>query len=85
MSDIKNIDDYRPHICLPHSKGVSVIPMVALEDMAEGKIDPKNLESTELSAIINEWLQTMGECSDYLKDRETPLQCIQSDAGIVER
>lgn len=58
--DIVELDDYRPHFCIPTDDGnVHVVPVLLVENWVHKRIDIADDPETKavLRAIIKEWLE----------------------------
>lgn len=56
MSDILNMDDYRPHINIQVPGAIHVYPVAYFKDLADGK-DVEPLPPEVLRFIISDWLE----------------------------
>ena len=59
MSDVKNLDDYRPHFTVTvHSGARHVIPVSFFRNVASGKVKLSDMEHGDAIArvIVAEWL-----------------------------
>ena len=59
MSDVINIDGYRPHVNIrTHDDNVHVIPVAFFESLVKGRISIDSLDDHEkiIRVIVGEWL-----------------------------
>jgi len=58
MSNVTDINDQKPHLMIPGSVNVHVMPKSLIEDVINGKKDITDIEEYEdfLPTILKEWL-----------------------------
>lgn len=59
MTNVTNLNDHRPHVCVHVEDGnVHVMPVSLVKDWANGKYEP---DPEVLKAILLEWLSMISE------------------------
>lgn len=63
MGEVIPIDEYRPHLVVCVGDDAYVIPVSVIKDIISGEMSMFELEDCEIiiPAIINEWLEYVGE------------------------